>query len=139
MKTQIILKTKQDTEAFGRRLAGQIQPGDVIALVGELGTGKTTLTKAIAAALGVREMITSPTFTIVSEYESGRLPFYHFDVYRIHDEDELFEIGFEEYLEGAGVCIIEWADLIQEILPPRTKWIYLKYGKNTDERICNII
>lgn len=139
MKTQIILKTEQDTETLGMRLANQIKPGDVIALVGDLGTGKTTLTKAVAMALGVRETVTSPTFTIVSEYGSGRLPFYHFDVYRVHDENELFEIGFEEYLEGTGICMIEWADLIQEILPSRTKWIYLEYGKEEDERICTII
>ena len=138
MKKQIILKTEQDTEALGRQLAAQIQPGDVLALVGDLGTGKTTLAKSVATSLGVTEMITSPTFTIVSEYGSGRLPFYHFDVYRVHDENELFEIGFEEYLEGTGVCIIEWADLVREILPVRTKWIYLEYGKNEDERICTI-
>lgn len=139
MKKQIILKTEEDTKALGVSLAKDIKAGDILALVGDLGTGKTTLTKAIAAALGISETITSPTFTIVSEYESGSLPFYHFDVYRVHDEEELFEIGFEEYLEGNGVCVIEWGDLIKDILPARTMWIYLEYGENECERICTII
>lgn len=135
----MILKTEEDTKVLGTSLAKGVHAGDVFALVGDLGTGKTTLTKAIAAALGVVETITSPTFTIVSQYESGQLPFYHFDVYRVHDEDELFEIGFDEYLDGQGVCVIEWADLIKEMLPPETKWIYLAYGENEGERICTII
>ena len=138
MKKTIILKTEEDTKALGTSLAKDIEQGDIFALVGDLGTGKTTLTKALAAAFGIQETITSPTFTIISEYDSGRLPFYHFDVYRVHNEDELFEIGFEEYLEGAGVCIIEWADLVKEILPPRTKWVYLEYGNKEGERICTI-
>jgi len=136
MKKSIILKTEEDTKAFGASLAENIRPGDIFALVGDLGTGKTTLAKAIAAALSVKETITSPTFTIVSEYLSGRIPFYHFDVYRVHEEEELFEIGFEEYLEGNGVCVIEWGDLVKDILPSRTKWIRLRYGKKEDERIC---
>ncbi|NCB42829.1 MAG: tRNA (adenosine(37)-N6)-threonylcarbamoyltransferase complex ATPase subunit type 1 TsaE [Clostridia bacterium] len=136
MKKQIILKTEEDTKAFGASLAESINPGDIFALVGDLGTGKTTLAKSIAAALSVQEMIISPTFTIVCEYLSGRIPFYHFDVYRVHEEEELFEIGFEEYLEGAGVCVIEWGDLVKDILPSRTKWIILKYGENEGERIC---
>ena len=139
MKTRLILKTEEDTSALGARLAKHISVGDVFALAGNLGTGKTTLAKAIASALGVTEIITSPTFTIVCEYNSGRLPFYHFDVYRVHDEDELFEIGFDEYIEGQGVCVIEWGDLIKDILPAHTKWIYLEYGKNEGERICTII
>ena len=138
MKKAIILKTEEDTKALGASLAKDIEQGDIFALVGDLGTGKTTLTKAIAAALGIQETITSPTFTIISEYYSGRLPFYHFDVYRVHNEDELFEIGFEEYLEGSGVCIIEWADLVKEILPSWTKWVHLEYGSKEGERICTI-
>ncbi len=139
MKKRIILKTEEDTKALGRCLAHEIEEGDVIALVGDLGTGKTTLTKAIAAALGVCETITSPTFTIVSEYGSGRLPFYHFDVYRVHEEEELFEIGFEEYIDGPGVCVIEWSDLVRGLLPPKTKWIHLEYGEEESERICTIL
>lgn len=138
MKKTILLKTEEDTKALGIELADKINPGDVIALTGDLGTGKTTLTKAIAAGLNVNEMITSPTFTIVLEYDQGRLPFYHFDVYRVNDEEELFEIGFQEYINGKGVCVIEWADLIKEMLPPSAKWIKLSYGENENERICTI-
>lgn len=138
MKKTILLKTEDDTKALGMELADKMNPGDVIALTGDLGTGKTTLTKAIAAALGIKDCITSPTFTIVLEYESGRLPFYHFDVYRVNEEEELFEVGFLEYINGRGICVIEWADLIKEMLPLDTLWIKLEYGKNENERICTI-
>ena len=131
-----VLKNLKETEAFGKELAKNLKAGDVIALTGPLGAGKTTLTKAIAAGLGVSETITSPTFTIVCEYESGRLPLYHFDVYRVSDEDELFEMGFEEYFHKGGVCLIEWADLIDpNLLPPETVYIRLDYGDEEDDRI----
>ena len=104
-------------------------------MVGELGTGKTTLTKSIAKGLGIKQMITSPTFTIVSEYYGGRLPLFHFDVYRLSNEDEAFEVGVEEYFDKGGVCIIEWADIIAGILPDDTKCIFLERGKTDGERI----
>ena len=107
----------------------------VIALIGDLGTGKTTLTKSIAAALGIRGHITSPTFNIVKEYKTGRLPLYHFDVYRITDPDEMYELGYEEYFYGDGVCVIEWADLIEELLPEHTIRIEIQYGEHEGERI----
>lgn len=137
MKEQKIIniKDEQQTEAFGRNLAARLKPGDVIALTGDLGTGKTTLTKAIAHGLGISEVITSPTFTIVKEYEDGRLPLYHFDVYRIGDPDEMFELGYEEYFYGDGVCVIEWADLIEDLLPEEAIRIQLEYGQNEGERI----
>ncbi len=116
----ITIKNEEETRAFGGRLAEEAKPGMVIALIGDLGTGKTTLTKSIAAALGVQGHITSPTFNIVKEYKTGRLPLYHFDVYRITDPDEMYELGYEEYFYGDGVCIIEWADLIEELLPEHT-------------------
>ena len=109
-----------------------------MALSGDLGTGKTALTKAIAEGLGVRELITSPTFTIVQEYHSGRLPLYHFDVYRVNDPDELCEIGYEEYFYGQGVCVVEWADLIEELLPPDALKILITYGELPEERIYTI-
>ena len=93
MKRQWIMKHEEDTKSFGQHLANNLKPGDVVALIGDLGTGKTALTKAVATGLGVTEMITSPTFTIVCEYHEGRMPLYHFDVYRVYDPDELFEIG----------------------------------------------
>lgn len=105
-----------ETELIGKKLGENSKPGDVYCLNGDLGVGKTVFTKGFADGLGITEHITSPTFTIVNEY-SGRLKFYHFDVYRIEDEDEMYEIGFDEYLFGNGVCLIEWAEKIQNLLP----------------------
>lgn len=100
-------------EDFSHRL----QPGDVVCMRGDLGAGKTTFVQALAKGLGIDQPVTSPTFTIVNEYCGGRLALYHFDVYRICDVDEMFEIGWDEYVDGDGVCVIEWADKIREILP----------------------
>lgn len=105
-----------NTVELGFKLGRLLQSGDNVCLTGELGTGKTAFTGGIAKALGIEGYITSPTFTIVNEYE-GRLPMYHFDVYRINDVDEMYETGYDEYIGGNGVTVIEWADLIQEILP----------------------
>lgn len=129
---------ENDTRNFGLKLAEKLQPGAVIALIGDLGTGKTTLTKSIAEGLGIREMITSPTFTIVQEYHEGRLPLYHFDVYRIGDEEEMYELGYEEYFFGQGVCIVEWADLIMDLLPEDSIIIRIEYGSQENERIYHI-
>lgn len=107
----------EETFAFGRQLGQQAKAGDVYTLIGDLGVGKTVLTQGVAAGLGIEEPINSPTFTIVQIYEEGRLPFYHFDVYRIGDVEEMDEIGYEDYFYGDGVCLIEWANLIEEILP----------------------
>lgn len=106
-----------ETYEFGRKLGNEAQPGDVFCLTGDLGVGKTVFTQGFAAGLGIEEPVSSPTFTIVQEYEDGRMPFYHFDVYRIGDVEEMDEIGFEDYIYGEGVCLIEWANLIREILP----------------------
>ena len=138
MEKRYILKNEEDTAALGASIAEGLKPGAVIALTGDLGAGKTTLTKAVARALGVTETLTSPTFTIVQEYESGRMPVYHFDVYRVHGEDDLFELGFDDYLHGRGVCLIEWADLIEDLLPNDAMRIRLEYGAHEDERICTI-
>ncbi len=107
-----------DTERIASGFAAELTGGDVVCLYGELGTGKTAFTKGIAKALGVDDCITSPTFTIVNEYE-GRLPLYHFDVYRIASSDEMYEIGFDEYIYSDGVSVIEWSELIEDILPER--------------------
>lgn len=136
MKEKIInIKNENEARNFGTELGKNASPGTIIALIGDLGTGKTTLTKAIAEGLGVSEVITSPTFTIVKEYSSGRLPLYHFDVYRIGDIDEMYELGFEEYFFGGGVCVVEWADIILELLPEDTKIINIEYGEKEGERL----
>ena len=132
---KLILKNEEETRAFGLELGASLRKGDIVALIGDLGTGKTALTKYIAEGLGIRETVTSPTFTIVQEYRQGRLPLYHFDVYRIGDPEEMYELGYEEYFYGDGVCVIEWADLIEELLPEYTKVIRIEYGKNQEERI----
>lgn len=136
---KLTLKSLEETRQFGIKLAQELQPGDVIALTGDLGAGKTTLSKSIASGLGIAETISSPTFTLVCEYHSGRLPLYHFDVYRVHDSDELFELGFEDYFHKGGVCIIEWADLLEAgLLPERSISIKLEYGSEDDERVLTI-
>ena len=106
-----------ETFALGRKIGEEAKAGQVYSLIGDLGVGKTVFTQGLAKGLGVAESISSPTFTIVQEYEEGRLPFYHFDVYRIGDLSEMDEIGFEDYIYGQGVCMIEWANLIEELLP----------------------
>ncbi len=131
----IIIRDENETKKFGIDLAEDLEPGAVIALTGDLGTGKTTLTKSIAAGLGIDDVITSPTFNIVKEYRSGRLPLFHFDVYRIGDVEEMYELGYEEYFYGEGVCIIEWADLIEDIIPEDAIRIYIEYGSKEGERI----
>ncbi|MBR1742356.1 MAG: tRNA (adenosine(37)-N6)-threonylcarbamoyltransferase complex ATPase subunit type 1 TsaE [Lachnospiraceae bacterium] len=109
--------SEQETFALGASLGEKCKGGEIFLLDGDLGVGKTVFSKGLGKGLGVAEPISSPTFTIVSIYESGRLPFYHFDVYRISDIEEMDEIGYEDYFYGNGVCLIEWADLIREILP----------------------
>lgn len=107
----------EDTYQVGFSLGEQAKPGEIYSLSGDLGVGKTVFTQGFARGLQIQEPISSPTFTIVQEYEEGRLPLYHFDVYRISDISEMDEIGYEDYFYGNGVCLIEWADLIEEILP----------------------
>lgn len=107
----------EDTFNIGKEIASQAKPGQVFCLYGDLGTGKTVFSQGFGAGLGISEPISSPTFTILKEYDEGRLPFYHFDVYRIGSEDEMEEIGYYDLVEGDGVCLIEWAELIRDILP----------------------
>ena len=116
----------EETFAIGKRLGEQAAPGDVYTLIGELGVGKTVFTKGIAAGLGIKEPVVSPTFTIVQVYEGGRMPFYHFDVYRIGDLEEMEEIGYEDYFYGEGLSMVEWGNFITELLPPRYKEITIE-------------
>ena len=121
----------EDTYEIGKKIGQEAQPGQVICLYGDLGVGKTVFTKGLADGLGITEPIQSPTFTIVQVYEEGRLPFYHFDVYRIGDVEEMDEVGFEDYVMGEGVSLIEWANLIEEILPQKRTEITIE--KNLEE------
>ena len=115
----MIIETNSAKETFrlGEKLGQQALPGQIYTLNGDLGVGKTVFTQGVARGLGIQEPVNSPTFTIVQEYPEGRLPFYHFDVYRIGDVEEMEEIGYDDYFFGEGVCLIEWAKLIEEILP----------------------
>ena len=111
--------SRQETYELGRTLGQQAKAGDVYTLVGDLGVGKTVFTQGLAAGLGITEPVSSPTFTILQIYEEGRFPLYHFDVYRIGDVEEMEEIGYEDCFYGQSICLIEWANLIEEILPER--------------------
>lgn len=135
----------EETLAFGEELGRNAKPGQVYTLIGDLGVGKTVLTQGIAKGLGIEEPICSPTFTIVQEYHTGRMPFYHFDVYRIGCVEEMDEIGFEDYVYGDGLTMIEWANLIEEILPEQYYQITIEkdlekgfdYRKITVEEVKN--
>ncbi|HJD29968.1 MAG TPA: tRNA (adenosine(37)-N6)-threonylcarbamoyltransferase complex ATPase subunit type 1 TsaE [Candidatus Blautia avicola] len=115
----MIIETKNAKETFqlGKKIGEKALPGQIYTLNGDLGVGKTVFTQGVASGLGIREPVNSPTFTILQEYDEGRLPFYHFDVYRIGDIEEMEEIGYDDYFFGEGICLIEWARLIEEILP----------------------
>ena len=124
--------SQDETEAFGYEIGKSAQPGEIYCLSGDLGVGKTVFTKGFARGLGIDEHITSPTFTLINEYY-GRLPLYHFDVYRVADPEEMNYIGCDEYFFGNGVCLIEWAELISDIIPKDARWINIE--KNLDKGI----
>ncbi|QEK13122.1 tRNA (adenosine(37)-N6)-threonylcarbamoyltransferase complex ATPase subunit type 1 TsaE [Crassaminicella thermophila] len=131
------MKIRSDDEKktynLGYKLGTLLRSGDVVCLTGDLGAGKTTLSKAIAKGLGVEDCVTSPTFTIIHEYE-GRLSLYHFDVYRISSIEDMEDLGYEEYFYGEGVCLIEWASRIEELIPKKHLWIHIKkIDENTRE------
>ena len=113
---QITTHSADETQALGQRLAKRLLPGDVIAYFGDLGAGKTALTRGIAQGLGVTDLVTSPTYTIVNEYLTGRIPLFHFDMYRLGSSDELFDIGWEDYLARGGVCAVEWSENVDDAL-----------------------
>jgi len=122
---------EQETFALGQQLGARAREGEIYCLDGDLGAGKTVFTQGFAQGLGITEPVSSPTFTIFQQYEEGRLPLYHFDVYRIADPSEMDEIGYEEYFYGDGVCLIEWASLIEELVPEDARWI--RIGKNPEK------
>lgn len=116
----------EDTFALGKKIGMEAVPGQLYCLNGDLGVGKTVFTQGFAQGLGITEPVNSPTFTILQEYEEGRMPFYHFDVYRIADPEEMYELGYEDYFFGQGVCLVEWAELIKELLPSKRTMITIE-------------
>lgn len=129
----------EDTFAYGRKCGQEAKAGQVFCLYGDLGVGKTVFTQGFAEGLGITEPVSSPTFTILQVYEEGRLPFYHFDVYRIADPEEMYEVGFDDYIEGDGVCFIEWANLIDDLLPEERTEITIEkdLSKGFDYRLIS--
>ncbi len=135
MKKEIVKTVKEsDMKIIGEDLARQATPGMVLALIGDLGAGKTTLTQHIARGLGITQPITSPTFTLINEYREGRIPLYHFDVYRLERSEELENLGYEDYFYGDGLCVVEWADKVLDYLPPEAKILKITYGDTPEER-----
>ena len=129
--------SREETENIGAMLGGKLKEGDIVCLFGDLGVGKTAFISGIAKALGIRDYVTSPTFTVVNEYE-GDIPLFHFDVYRVYDPDELYNIGFEEYFFRDGVVCIEWADLIPSLIPKKHTDVIIQKGKDPAERKITI-
>ena len=123
---EFLTRSEAETEALGSRLAERLRPGAVVACRGDLGLGKTAFTRGLARGLGCRERVTSPTFTIVNEYEGGRLPLFHFDLYRLEGAEDLFDIGWDDYLDRGGVCAVEWSERAAEALPPETVFVTLR-------------
>ena len=132
---QIESHSARETMEFGRFLAGELQSGDVIALTGELGAGKTCLVKGIALGLGITQEATSPTFTLIHEYRGGRLPLYHVDLYRLNSAEQAIAIGIEDYLRTEGVTVIEWAEKIESLLPENVRRIRLETTGESTRRI----
>jgi tRNA threonylcarbamoyladenosine biosynthesis protein TsaE len=131
----ITVNEQKETELLAARLGQLVQAGDIICLTGDLGAGKTTFTQAFAKGMGVEEYVTSPTFTLIQEYK-GRIPLFHFDVYRINHPSEVEDLGYEEYFYGNGVCVIEWANLICEMLPENYLQVEIKSQGGHNREIC---
>ena len=128
----------QETEQLGKRLGETIAPGTVIAYTGDLGAGKTAFTRGLALGLGIQTQVTSPTFTIVNEYEGGRLPLFHFDMYRLGSSDELFDIGWEDYLARGGVCAVEWSENVDDALEGGCIRVDIRRGQTDEQRLITI-
>ena len=127
-----------ETEELGAQLAARLRPGDVVAYTGDLGAGKTAFTRGIARGLGIPERVTSPTFTIVNEYEGGRLPLFHFDLYRLGDPEELFDIGWEDYLARGGVCAVEWSENVAGALEDEPIRVDIRRGGEESRRVISV-
>ena len=131
--------SEMETEALGARLAERLTPGAVVACRGDLGVGKTAFTRGLARGLECRERVTSPTFTIVNEYEGGRLPLFHFDLYRLEGAEDLFDIGWDDYLDRGGVCAVEWSERVEEALPEEAVTVAIaRHPERVEWRIITI-
>ncbi len=137
MEQPIVTASVEQTEQAGTQLARRLSPGDVVALTGDLGAGKTAFVRGLAAGLGVSQPVTSPTFTIVNEYEGGRCPLFHFDLYRLEDGDALFDIGWEDYLSRGGICAVEWSERAMDMMEPCVK-VDIRRGETDELRVIQI-
>ena len=135
---QFLSHSTEETEQIGEMLARRLRAGDVLAFTGALGMGKTAFTRGLARGLGCRGRVTSPTFTIVNEYEGGRLPLFHFDMYRLRDADDLFDIGWEDFLRRGGICAVEWSENIRDALDGDTLWVDIRRGVTDGQRIITL-
>ena len=135
---EYLTKSEAETEALGARLAEQLEPGGVVAFTGDLGAGKTAFTRGLARGLGITERVTSPTFTVVNEYEGGRLPLFHFDMYRLGSSEELFGIGWEDYLARGGICAVEWSENVEDALEEDAVRVDIRRGDREDWRVIAI-
>lgn len=133
-----LTSSEQETEALGQRLGEVLTPGSVVAFTGDLGAGKTAFTRGLARGLGISDRVTSPTFTIVNEYEGGRLPLFHFDLYRLGGEEELFDIGWEDYLARGGVCVVEWSENVPGALDGETIRVDIRRGETDNHRKISV-
>ena len=138
MARRYVSNSEGETEDLGRRLGLRLGPGAVVAYTGDLGAGKTAFTRGLARGLDISERVTSPTFTIVNEYEGGRLPLFHFDLYRLSSSDELFDIGWEDYLSRGGVCAVEWSENVADALEEDAIRVGLRRGESDGQRIITI-
>ena len=135
---QITTHSADETQALGQKMASRLAPGDVIAYFGDLGAGKTAFTRGLAQGLGVTDLVTSPTYTIVNEYLTGRIPLFHFDMYRLSSSDELFDIGWEDYLSRGGVCAVEWSENVEDALQDAIRVTIEKDADEPDTRHITI-
>jgi len=135
---EYVTNSEEETEALGARLAEKLRPGAVVAFTGDLGAGKTAFTRGLARGLGITERVTSPTFTIVNEYEGGRLPLFHFDMYRLGSADELFDIGWEDYLARGGVCAVEWSENVADALEGDAIPVKICRGMSDSQRVITV-
>lgn len=133
-----ISKSEQETERIGSEFAASLPGGTVVAMYGDLGAGKTAFVRGMAQGLGIPQRVTSPTFTIVNEYEGGRLPLFHFDMYRLRDADDLFDIGWEDFLRRGGICAVEWSENIRDALDEDTLWVDIRRGVTDGQRIITL-